>query len=137
MTLELEQQAGFSGVAFNCPGAMNFYLGQTAADEIVDSGPGTASVINAGIQILTNGDTFLTPGSYTLIDVPSGGLTDKITLETSPTVTVGGVNYFLSLVDTPTSVVLNVSVPEPASAAVFGVGGIFVLARRRRREGAH
>jgi hypothetical protein len=135
MTLQIQQESGFSGVSFYAPATINLFLGEAAADEIVDSGPGTAFVHDSGIQIFTNGDNYLTPGNYTLISVPSGGL-DGITLDTIPTVTVGGANYFFSLTDTNTSVVLTVSVPEPGSAAVAAFGSYFLLSRRRRRAGA-
>jgi len=137
-TFRLYQQSGFTGAALYLGVGIGFLLdlGETAADEVVDSGPGTADMAggNPFINISTAGDAYLTPGSYTLISVPAGGLTGTFDFpngQTTETVTVGGTAYTLTLTNSDTAEVLTV-LPEPASAAIMTLGGIFLLRRRRR-----
>ena len=139
----LKQQAGFSGVALKLgqpsgPGVtLGFDLINTAADELLTSGPGTASVngINL-INISTANDPYLTLGNYALISIPAGGLTGTFDFAnglTTESVTVGGNSYTLELTNTDTAETLTV-LPEPAGFAVLAVGGALVVHRRTRRS---
>jgi hypothetical protein len=136
-TFTLKQQTSFHGTALFFGGfTLGFDLGNNAADELINSGPGTASVNGINIiNISTGNDSFLTPDSYTLVSVPGGGLTGTFDFPnglTTESVTVGGSPYTLQLTNTDTAEVLTV-LPEPASAGILILSGTLLRRRRGRR----
>jgi hypothetical protein len=141
-TFTLNQQSGFHGVALSVGDTLagsqatfGFDLGNTSADELISSGPGTAAIFGTQtINISTAGDTSLTPGNYTLISIPSGGLTGTFDFASglsTESVTVGGTNYTLMLTNTDTTEVLTV-LPEPGIMTIAALSATFLLRRRRR-----
>jgi hypothetical protein len=148
-TFTLKQETGFQYSTFNgvtsgvsnvaltiSGGTLAFDLSNTAADELINSGPGTASVSGTNlINISTAGDPYLTLGNYTLISVPAGGLTGTFDFAnglTTESVTVGGSSYTLQLTNTDTAEVLGV-LPEPTGVAFVVLGGTVLLGRYRKR----
>jgi autotransporter-associated beta strand protein len=115
------------------PSALNFEVG-AAADRIL---------ITAGKLLVNPGGSLLNitalpgfgPGSYDLMDFPSGQASGLGNLSLATTSLNG---YALSLLSTPTAEQLVVSsVPEPSSLALLfaGTAGLLAHAWRRRRAG--
>jgi fibronectin-binding autotransporter adhesin len=136
-TFTLRQESGFVGTALGLRGGtFGFDLTNSAADELLVSGPGKAAFLNSNINsinISTGSDLYLTPGNYTLISVPSGGLTGTFDFPnglTTESVSVGGASYTLQLTNFDTSEVLTV-LPEPSGVLLLLCG--LLLGRRRYR----
>ena len=127
----LTQGAGFSGVALTLGGdTLDFDLSNLGADEILDSGPGKASVSGISIINLDALTPTLSPGTYTLISVPGGGLTGMFefsNLQKSETLD----GDIVTLTNTPTAETLTVAVPEPIGMGLLSIGALTLLSRRR------
>jgi fibronectin-binding autotransporter adhesin len=136
-TFTINQNSGFSGTALTLTGAtMDFDLGTTSADELIDAGPGVASVTGTNtINLNTAGDAFLTPGIYDLISAPSG-LTGTFDFGNATNTEVLTLDqpYTLTLNNSDTLETLTVSVPEPASIGLLAIGGASLLTRRRKQS---
>ena len=134
-TFTLTQGSSFSGIALTLGGdTLDFDISNLGADEILDVGPGTASVSGTNIINMDALTLTLTPGFYTLISDPSGGLTGAFkfaNLQTTETLE----GYTLSLSNSSTAETLTVSsLPEPGATAAMALVAAGVLIRVRRRE---
>jgi hypothetical protein len=130
---------GFHGTSLSIIGGntLGFDLSNTTADELINSGPGTAAVSGTNIiNISTASAPYLTLGDYPLISVPSGGLTGNFAFAnglTTETVTVGGNDYTLQLTNSDTTETLTV-LPEPTGIAVLAMGTTMLLRRHRKNR---
>jgi hypothetical protein len=147
----LQQESGYVGNALALGDNTDLIMGvnSTTTDEILVNGPGTAMV--SGTQYITldfNSNTPpFTPGKYTLISDPAGGLTGNFAFQNTfsvgnPTATTvfepytAQEEYELTLLNSNTSEDLAISLvqlPEPASLGLMCLGGTLLL-RRRRKE---
>ncbi len=112
-TFNLQQQNSFAGnPAFSVNGAtLNFDLGSTGPDKLV-VGAGTASVSGTNTIGITPFGSSLTPGNYSLISAPAGGLTGNFQFANGGTtqfVSAGGNTYQLQLSNTSTTQKLTVN----------------------------
>jgi autotransporter-associated beta strand protein len=141
-SLTVNQENGFSGNGLVFQDAdLEFGIGPPGQNtELVDDGPGTASVISgAGIHIFITGNS--PSGTYTLISDPAGGLlSPDIHLSNgqgTETIGSGNQDFLVTLNDSNTAVSINVQpttgggTPEPACVALFAGAGSFFLLRRR------
>ncbi len=130
-TFTLTQGASFSGIALTLGGdTLDFDISNLGTDEILDSGPGKASVSGVNTINLDALTPTLTPGVYTLISDPAGGLTGTFKFANLQTTEVLD-GYTLSLTNSSTAETLTV-VPEPACIGVLIVGSMTLLGRKRR-----
>jgi fibronectin-binding autotransporter adhesin len=124
------RQNSFSGIALTLGGdTLDFDISNLGTDEILDSGPGKASISGVNIINIDALTQALTPGVYTLISIPSGGLTGTFkfaNLQTSEVLD----GYTLSLTNSSTAETLTV-VPEPIGTGFLSIGALTILSRRR------
>jgi PEP-CTERM motif len=132
-TFTLKQNSFFSGAALTLGGDMlDFDISNLGTDEILDSGPGKASVSGVNIINMNTLTPTLTPSTYTLISIPSGGLIGTFEFSNSQTSELLG-SYRLTLNNTSTAETITVvAVPEPATMGLVAMG-LFGLLRTRRR----
>jgi autotransporter-associated beta strand protein/T5SS/PEP-CTERM-associated repeat protein len=120
-----------TAIAGTGTGALEFELGLLGASDLVFLGSGVLS-IGSGLLEFDDFDFAALAGfgggTYTLFDTSSA--LDG-TLGTNLTGTIGGLDATLTTADGGRDLVVNV-VPEPASVAML-LGGLVLLARRRRR----
>ncbi len=111
-TFNVQQQNSFASPGLSLNSAtLNFDLGTSAADEILLSSVGTASVGGTNSIGITTLGSSIGSGPFTLISAPGGGLTGTFQFTggtTSKYVNLNNTYYQLSLNDTSTALSLSV-----------------------------
>ena len=139
--LTLNQEQGFNGTALTLNGTQfEFFAADNGVGQLDLSGPGTVEVLNPGTPELIGLDPFeasyLTPGTYTLIDSPIGGLDNATWTYGGPTsfTASDASTYYFSISHTDNLLQLTIAgptgMPEPTSLGLMAVG-VGLLMRRR------
>jgi autotransporter-associated beta strand protein len=145
----VNQEDGYTGtgLSFNNALLLNVFVQAPLSafnTELIDNGPGTASVTGTNTIFLGLGNS-VPSGSYTLISDPAGGLTgtfvlpNGLTSETIPANPGSHDGYQVQLLNSSTAEQVSIintggGVPEPATLGLAVCGSVLALARRRTRR---
>ncbi len=134
------QQIGVAGGLTLAGGTIDVLVATPAATTELQNIQATVAATISGtniISVVATGANALLPGTYTLIGDAAGGLAPNDFALANNTVTLNGITYDLSLSGSTTTEMLTVSdVPEPATLGTLVLGGLGLLAVKRRRAAA-